>query len=337
MEVPRQEIAPSLFSGLMLPDFVDPTIHKRQPQPLYRLDQKDKRYYYSLDESGVPTFFTSVTTLIQQTLPTSPHLIKWIADMGHEEAKEYAKDKAYYGEFLHIQCGTLLKERKYDLTALRPLLEQFMKENNLPQKFINYEDSLKKDILAFAKFCIDHKVRPVAIEMVLSHPKNGYAGAIDLVCFITVHEQGFFGEKYKTGVNKGKPKKTKGYKRILVIIDIKSGRKGVYESAEIQLGAYRNLWNYHFKDLRVHRIFNWSPKDWRGTDPTYSLVEQTNKKSLKKLTHLVKLAQIEKESTTSRFLLTSGVIDLEVGLEDNIETKTLEDIVRRDDIINEKQ
>ena len=62
------------------------------PEKIYRLNAKDSRFYYKFNEENEPKFFISVTTLIRQTTPTSPHLVKWIAEMGYEESKKYAAE-----------------------------------------------------------------------------------------------------------------------------------------------------------------------------------------------------------------------------------------------------
>jgi hypothetical protein len=320
----------------MRPDFIDTSIIQGQPQTLYRIDRSGHRYYYSLDINGQPTFYPSATTVISQTMPTSPHLIDWKASLGKEAADAYVEDRAHRGTFLHIQCGALLKEGRYDLEGMRALLEQYIQLHDLSRDFLKHEDGLKKDVLAFAQFCIEHSVQPVAIEIVLCHPKHGVAGAIDLVCYMNIQEQGYFGEKYQSGPNKGKRKKTKGWNRILAMVDLKSG-KAFYDNHIVQLGIYRNMWNHNFPNLKVRRVFNLAPKQWRGTTPTFSLVEQTDKAPLKKVTHLMKLAAIQNEQVNNTVVISGGVIELSKGLENNIESKTLEEIVRRDDIINEKQ
>lgn len=86
-----KQIADYITSEKMSPMFFDATKLKYQPEQLYRLDSANHRYYYRFDEKGEPQFFTSVTTMIKNTLPTSSHLIKWIADMGADESAEYAQ------------------------------------------------------------------------------------------------------------------------------------------------------------------------------------------------------------------------------------------------------
>jgi hypothetical protein len=181
-------------------------------------------------------------------------------------------------------------------------------------------------VLAFAQFVIDCKVKPLAIEICLYHPTDGYAGAIDLVCELEIEEKGFFGEKYLSGANKGTPKETKRVRRVFAIVDIKSGRKGFYESHEIQLHAYLDMWDNHFPDVRVEKVFNWSPKEWRNA-PSFNLKDQTDSSNTRKLKHLVELAKIEDNKRRNSITVTSGEIDVLEGLERNISEKTFEQLV----------
>lgn len=320
-----KEIATGVTVEKLSSMFFDAKALKRQPEPLYRMDSNNHRYYYRWDKEK-PVFYTSVTTLIKNTLPTSPHLIKWIADMGTEESKEFAQERADYGTFLHIQCGELLINGTYNLNSLSEKLTIFLTKEKLQAKQ-GWESDLKKDVLAFAQFMIDYDVKPLAIEICLYHPTGGYAGAIDIVCEMTIEEKGFFGEVYLSGANKGQPKETKQSKRVRAIVDIKSGRKGFYESSEIQLKAYEAMWNIHFPELPIDKVFNWSPKDFRGSIPTYNLKDQTDSRSAKKLPYLVELAKIEDEKRNNTVTVISGHIDLLKGLSDNITEKSFEDLV----------
>jgi hypothetical protein len=321
-----REIATGITSEKMSSMFFDATKLTKQPDSLYRLDSAGHRYYYKFDEKGEPIFFISVTTMIKNTLPTSPQLIKWVADMGADESKEYAQERSDYGTFLHIQCGELLINGTYNLDELSSKLDAYtLKEKIQPKK--DWVDSLKKDVLAFAQFMIDTNFKPLAIEICLYHPADGYAGAIDIVGEMDIEEKGFFGEVYLSGANKGQPKETKQSKRIRVIVDIKSGRKGFYESAEIQLHAYWEMWNLHFPEIVLDKVYNWSPKDFR-TVPGYNLKDQTDSKNAKKLMHLINLAKIEETKRDNKVTITSGIIDLVKGLDGNIIEKTFIQLVK---------
>ena len=325
------EIAPGMTVEQIQAEFFNEDALQEQPEPVYRLDSSGHRYYYTFDEFGEPRFFVSVTTLIKQTLPTSPSLVKWIADMGYEESQRFAQERAHYGTFMHAQIAELLITRSYNLNLIRERLRMFIESEQLPSDFMGYADDFKKDILAFAQFMKDTELKPLAIELVLTNPEDGYAGAIDLAAELTIEEKGFFGEVYKTGANAGKPKETKRQRRIRAIIDFKSGRKGFFPEYEIQLHAYMKMWNMHFEAHPIEKVFNWSPKDWRGKTPTYNFKDQTDSKNAKKLPYLVELARIEDEKRENIVISCSGIIDLDNmnGLDNNITELSLAEVVKK--------
>lgn len=310
--------------------FFDKSALVEQPERVFRLHKGNDRIYYTVDAKGEPSFFLSVTTLIKRTMPTSPHLIKWIADKGYEEAKEYAKERADYGSFMHAEIGRLLIEKRLDLDTMNERFIDFIERNELPTGMTVHLDEIKKDVLAFAQFMKDHNVRPLAIEIVLTS-EDGYAGMVDLVCEMDIEVKGHWGEVYKSGANKGKPKETKKLVTTTAIVDFKSGRKGFYDENSIQLKAYETMWNKHFPDRPIERLFNWSPKDWR-TAPSYNLRNWTGHKIQDKFPHLVEIAKIELMDMDSSMKNYKGVIDLtdssKFDYENNVETITLSEAVR---------
>jgi len=322
------ELAPDVLNELMVPEYIDQEWLKEQPKKVYRLDRSGHRYYYTYNDKGEPTFFVSVTTFIKQTMPTSPHLIKWMADMGSEESKRYAEERAAYGTFLHMQCAKLMEEAKYDLDLLTYELEGYMEEHRLPHTFRAYSEDLKKDVLAFSAFMIEYNVIPVAIELVLTHEEYGVAGAIDLVCEMDVEVDALSDEVFKSGPRKGMKKPIKVKERKLCIVDLKSGRKGFFEGMEIQLHCYWDMWKRNFPDLQVERVYNWSPKEWR-TAPSYNLKDQTDSRSAKKLPLLIDLAKIEDERKNNSLTICHGVIEIQKGLYPNVETIELSELVKR--------
>lgn len=242
-------------------------------------------------------------------MPQSPFLIKWIADKGIDEAERYKAERAAYGTFMHAQFEELIINRVYDLDGLKAKLKDYIDNNKLPADFIYYADDFKKDILAFAQFVLDYDVKPLAVEIALVHPVHNYAGMIDLPCTML-----------------SKPG-SKEY--INAIVDFKSGRKGFYEEAEIQLHLYAMMWNENFPDISIDRVFNFSPKDWRKK-PTYNLKDQTDSPNAKKIPYLLELAAIEDEKRDNTFTAVSGEISLdnEPDLTNNIVSLTLAELVK---------
>ena len=324
------EIAPGMTSEQIQAEFFNSDALREQPEPVYRLDSSGRRYYYTFDEDGNPRFYVSVTTMIKQNMPTSPQLIEWIAKMGVDESKRYAADRASYGTFMHAQIASLIINRIYDLDKLKDELRNYIEQEKLPTDFINYADDFKKDILAFAQFMRDTNLEPLAIELVLTHPEDGYAGALDLAAEIDIEEKGFFGETYKTGVNAGKPKETKKQRRIRAIIDFKSGRKGFFPEHEIQLHAYKEMWNLHFPDMPIEKVFNWSPKDWRGTIPTYNFKDQTESKEALRLPFIIGQAKLENDRKDNTVVFCSGKINLDDDdfLDGNVIEMSLAEVVK---------
>lgn len=302
------EIVPGMTVEEMTAMFFDGALIE-PPYKVWQLNSKGHRYYYKFDDNGNPEFYPSVTTILSQTMPKSEFLIKWIAEKGIDEAERYKAERAAYGTFMHAQFEELIINRFYDLDGLKAKLKDYIDNNKLPADFIYYADDFKKDILAFAQFVLDYDVKPLAVEIALVHPVHNYAGMIDLPCTML-----------------SKPG-SKEY--INAIVDFKSGRKGFYEEAEIQLHLYAMMWNENFPDIPIDRVFNFSPKDWRKK-PTYNLKDQTESPNAKKIPYLLELAAIEDEKRDNTFTAVSGEISLdnEPDLTNNIVSLTLAELVK---------
>ena len=277
---------------------------------LRRLDKDGKRRYWRIDELNNPVFYFSVTTFLHSVLPTSPQLIKYVADKGYEASQIDMNNKAMYGTLLHTVCQNLLVEGTIDIQLLAKTIENYCIENDIDKKFIKeWNNQLVKDVMAFAQFIMDYQVKPLTIEMMLPSNQFGFAGAIDLVCEMTISEKGFFGEVYKSGEQKGNPKETKRDTIVNAIVDLKSGRKGFWESHELQLECYRLLMLEHYPEIKIDKLFNWSPKDWEK-EPSYNLKDQTNSRNLAKLPHLLSVYKIQFEGRDRYIQKIIGNIDL---------------------------
>lgn len=302
------EIIPGMSVEEMTAMFFDGALIET-PYKVWQLNSKGHRYYYKFDDNGTPEFYPSVTTILSQTMPQSPFLIKWIADKGIDEAEKYKAERAAYGTFMHAQFEELIINRVYDLDGLKAKLKDYIDNNKLPADFIYYADDLRKDVLAFAQFVLDYDVKPLAVEIALVHPIYNYAGMIDLPCTMLA----------KPG--------SKDY--INAIVDFKSGRKGFYEEAEIQLHLYKMMWNENFPDVPIERVFNFSPKDWRKK-PMYNLKDQTDSPNAQKIPYLLELAAIEDAKRDNTFTAVTGEIclDAKPDLCDNVTSLTLAELIR---------
>jgi hypothetical protein len=321
------EIAKGLTLTEVMSVYFDENAMVERPMPLFRIDNNGHRNYYSVSPEGEITMYTGVTTMISKTLPTSPYLIDWKVDLGKEESEKVTKEKSDYGTFMHIQCSELMIARKYDLDLVDERLPDYLIECGHPVSLAKrWSDDMKSDILAFARFVLDHNVVPIAVEITLAS-KKGYAGTLDIVAAMDIEEKGFWGEVYASGDRKGLPKEGKRKKRIRAIIDMKSGKKGFWESHEIQLHAYKDMWEENFPEKPVDKVFNWSPKDWR-TAPDYNLKDQTDSANAQKLVHLIQLAAIEEAKRESKIAIYEGVIKLENDITTNYRTISLMDLLK---------
>ena len=282
----------------IIAEYINPSAMIAQPHRIYRIDGAGGRYYYRFDEEGEPLFYTSVTTMLSNQMPRNKMLEKWMVEnfSSMEEHRVFLDEKADYGTFMHCEINRLLIANEIDLDQMEERLEAFMSENNLGRECYSWIPELKKDLLSFAQFVFDKEVEPVAVEIVLSSDKLELAGALDLVCYLNF-----------------------GKKRVLALVDNKSGRKGFHESHELQLHAYAEMWNEHFPEKPIEMVFNWSPKDWRGETPTYKFKNQTDSKNAKKLEYYIALSKLDNSRKDKAVVLTGGKIDLNSkSIENNI-------------------
>lgn len=309
-EPPKEfEIFPGMTVEEMRSLYFDANALHEPAYRVFQLNSDGHRYYYRFNEAGEPEFYPSVTTLLKQVMPTPPALLDWMMANGKEGAVEKRDLAAAYGTFMHIQFETLIINRRYDFDNVPALLLDYMEQENLPEKvFSEWCVKIRKDVLAFAQFVRDYNVVPLAVEIGLVHPEFHYAGCVDMPCVMT---------EPKTG------------KKFTAIVDFKSGRKGFFEEHELQLHLYREMWNVNFPDVPVERVFNFSPKDWRGPKPTYNLKDQTESVNAKKLPYLLALASIEDEKRDNTLTIVRGQLDLDNGkIADNILTLSLAELIK---------
>lgn len=260
-----------------------------QPYKIYRFNSGGSRYYFTWEDKNLdPLVYQSVTSVIKNFIGgDKKHLLKWYGTKGYSFCMRYLSDAAMYGTLMHIEINRIFNDKKYDFSKLLSNTTEYLISNNInPSSYTILDEDdedtylkvfsnrLKNDLMAFMQFCYEVNFQPIASELVLCSQENGYAGAIDLVGYMDIDVKEFNGEYYKSGEKKGLPKETIAKKRVLSIVDFKSGRKGFYKDHEWQLKMYQSMWNENFPQFKVERIFNWSPNDWKIT-PTYKLKDQT--------------------------------------------------------------
>lgn len=294
------------------------------PYPLYRYTHKGRRYYYYIDpadaekvdaQDKLPVHFAAgVTTITGTQLPKDEYLIKWIADMGYDNAIAYRDHRAKYGSLMHTCIASLMIKRVFNLDLLDEVVTNYAALNQIAGDTSKWADELRQDVLAFAQFMRDYKVKPLAIEMSLVNPLLGVAGTLDILCTMTIQVKGFWGEVYKQGENKGEPKETKQDVEVLAIVDNKSGRNSTGgESNAAQLKLLKMLLRSQFEQFteREIKLYNWHPKNWR-TRPDYTLVDQTDNFSDTAALNLINLyKERQKDPDELTALAMYGVVDLD--------------------------
>lgn len=302
------------------------------PIRLFRMDTYNKRIYYTSSE-GVHEFFPGVTGFLSKVLPTAPELIKWLIQMG-DRADDYVAERADYGSLMHGQFVPLLINRKFDLNPLHEIIQDYCKENKRIVDEAAWTRELKGDIIAFAHWMNEYQVKPLLIEAPLCSRKYGVATLIDFFGKMMLPVKGFWGEEYKSGVNKGQPKETKKDCEVYLFADFKSRKKAyVTDADELQLafGAEMIKENFpEFKDEEI-KLFSWHPKDWK-TVPGSHFTEHTNKHSVREMELYSELYHIKNDVSKYTRMNFKGIVEVGKDLTENYELKTLMEIVELDKI-----
>lgn len=296
------------------PYYLNPNFTKKINLPtVYRFNQRNMRYYFTINDKSLVDFYPSVTTIIDNTTPTSFGLKKLLGDLGVKGFYQMMKEKAKYGTFLHILISDYLKsgntkeERYFDLDEINGRITLFAEENNIDFNISDWEWNIKKDLASLIQFIWDYDVEPIAIEMVGTYKDSKYkfAGAIDLICEMTIKEKGFWGETYKSGTKKDEPKETYQERRVTALIDFKSGKSGFFPDHEIQLQMYKIMAEYSL-GIKPEKLYNVAPKAWEKV-PTYHIKDQTDSIHAKKIPFLLGAFNVEWEEPKALMLINGKI------------------------------
>lgn len=242
----------------------------------YRIDKGGQRFYVRCFEDKhliAPSFSEVVRTVTG--IPDG--LARWFQDLDKEQSLFEGINSANYGKFLHIYFAKILRGENTTPSESFLLNEVkiFCEENNYSynefHKWYKYKKrKIADDIIGFICWIRDYNVKPIAMEYPLMHPDGLYAGTCDLICKLTIE-----GQEY------------------IALIDFKSTQKAFHEDNEIQLHAYRRLWNLEHPEYLVEKIFNLGCNSFRkktlynylsgektGNFKPYSFKDQTESTNL---------------------------------------------------------
>lgn len=235
-----------------------------------RYNERGLRNYHTF-LNGQVHYFPSVTSITKEVMPTNEGLIRWISEHGKAKAEQMAKEAANYGTLMHISMSNFLVRGFFDFDNVDDLIESYIIEERIRHSTYGWAERLKSDMKAFESFVKEHDVKPIAIEIPLMSFRLKVAGTIDLVCEMTV------GTSQNGAILKTDRKYDKDgniivdkTRRIIVIIDWKSGRNGFYPEHEVQLHLYEMIWSENFPTIKIESVYNWAPKEWES-EPGYKL------------------------------------------------------------------
>lgn len=289
-----------------------------EPEPVYRVKSNgDYRFYFTFDrEIFRPEFFISISSFIDKSMPTPPHLIKWIAEMGWEKAEAYKLERAGYGTLIHIMFAEFIIQRHFDFDTLDGRVLSYVIEKSFDINYRRWADELKKDITAFAQFCLDYEVAPLAIEIMLVSREMGVGGILDLVCLMNA-------EKYTEKTPKAQRR------RVRAIIDFKGSKSGFYESNEVQLFACKQLWHENFPEYPIDIVANWAGKNWLKA-PTYTFENHTGKPSEQLIQYLIEIGKVRQFEPDRTMRVFSGVMEFGKPFDKNVEILELEKVITQE-------
>jgi hypothetical protein len=239
----------TLTPDLVAASFFNKDALREAPRKLYRYDGADGRWYYTVPdttaagETARARLYPSVTTVLRQAGPMPPYLLKWTSDYGQRRASQIAQEKADYGTLLHILFGEFVIASEVDLDGIAASVLEWSAFKRLPWDTVGWAEMLRQDLVGLAAFLLEHEFRPLGVEVPLASDELGYAGCLDLV--------GYCGADPEPA-----------------IVDFKSNRNAFYPEQEIQLAAYRTLWNENFPEFKANRLILWGSKDWDQDSPS---------------------------------------------------------------------
>jgi hypothetical protein len=261
-----------------------------QPYKVGRVSFGDGRAYFKFQLPA--KIYTSLTTVTSTCSPMPYGLMKWKMSLGEKESARVGRVAAMYGTLMHETIGTFCINQSFNFDKAGEIVSDYLSKNEFYDNDTSeWTERLKEDMQAWADFVYRHKVNVIAVEMVLCSDQFEFATAIDIVCDMTIEEKGFYGDVYKSGDKKDQPKESKKETRIRAIINLKSGRHGFYQENANQLELERMVWNENYPDIKIDRIYNWAPTEWRDyTGEKWRLADQTNKANKVEMEAMLMLA-----------------------------------------------
>lgn len=255
--------------------YLSPAFKAKTPllagEKVYRVGVGGGRHY----QRGNGGVYKSLTTTLAAVMPPSEQLETWrdamVDQLGSTAlADQYVEYTAEYGTLLHIAVADFVRDGNMDWYAKKMWFAAQLSEIGLKDKALNAAtNEMVKDLAAMVQFFYDYRVEVIAVELPV-FLDCGVATLVDLVC------------RMDNKANDQTPIETAN--RHNAIINLKSGKKGFFDTHVLQLEGERRAFNETYSKLvgyEIQEVYNLAPTAWRGT-PKYKIKNQTkaaNKKS----------------------------------------------------------
>lgn len=253
------ELLKALFQQ---PEFASKTA-KIQGEKIYRVEIGGLRHYRR--ESG--SVYKSLTTFLDAVMPSNKVLQNWREQIavdlgGADKAADYVQSTADYGTALHIAVADYCRNNGVDWQEFEQWAFQYLADSGFANGTLQSAQSeLTKDFASMLQFFHDYRVDVIAVEIPV-WMDCGVATLIDLVVEMDA-------KNYEKTPDEKR-------KRIRSIINLKSGKKGFFETHVFQLDGERRMFNETYGSIfgNIENVFNLAPTDWKAK-PTYKLKDQT--------------------------------------------------------------
>jgi hypothetical protein len=290
-EIELQNMTDEKIIEEMKPMYVNPKFKDTINIPkIFRFNLRANRHYFTATEPPPPhpgepvpekkfiiSLYPSTTNILDKTITKDMAYMEIVGKLGTKGFWQMMKETGKYGTFIHTLIAEYAETRVFNFNSIPSRKWQFREENYIDFDTKDWDMNVRKDMASLIKFFIDYDVEPIAIEAIGYYHTGDFifAGALDLLCKMTIQEKEYNGEIYTSRVKKGLPKETPHSKEITALVDFKSGKSGFRREHEAQLFMYKLIAEQCF-GIIPDKLFNVAPKDWETNVPTYTIKDQTD-------------------------------------------------------------
>ena len=258
----------------LIPLYVAPSFATAIPiiEVLWRYDAAGSRHYRRKNGE----VFKSLTTFISAVESTPVILQGWreklIEELGSgDKVDTFVEATATYGTLDHEALAHIVREGQVDWLQLYEWAKRLLEGQDFSGQTSSLAATdLLNDIACFLQWIHDYNVVILAVELPV-WSQHGFATLIDLVA-----------EKDEKKYESTPPEKRKRHK---CIVNLKSGRKGFFDSHGLQLIGERMMFNQVYGPAfgNIDAIYNLAPTNWRTTpdykfyDWTFRVTEKNNR------------------------------------------------------------